>query len=341
MATVAQPDPDVKLPRAVRAQAQRAAELSKEQHIENAPPPQEEPKPPQNGAETPQELPGQVSPPSEQPPQPPPQAPPQPLQPQASDWEQRYRSMEGRFQSLNRQLSQLGEDNGNLRRLLAMAQAQAPQPREQQTAAQRLISEQEMNDYGPDFMEVVGRRAKEIVMNDVMPEVENLKRQVNVTTETAQQNARMSVYQTLDQRVANWRQINEADEFHQWLAGYDPYSGQVRKVMLNHAFEANDAARVAAFFEGFVNELSAVAPRENSELSPPGKKVSLASLAAPGRSRAAEPPSSASSDKSIITTAQISRFYTDVAAGKYPKAEADRLEKMIFEAQSEGRIKQV
>ena len=102
-----------------------------------------------------------------------------------------------------------------------------------------------------------------------------------------------------------------------------------------------DAARVAAFFQGFVTELSVVDPRQSSEpLSSPGRKVSLASLAAPGRGRAAEPPSSASPDKSIITTSQISKFYTDVAAGKYPKAEADRLEKMIFDAQSEGRIKQ-
>ena len=71
---------------------------------------------------------------------------------------------------------------------------------------------------------------------------------------------------------------------------------------------------------------------------PPAGKVPLEAFAAPGRAKTAA--ATAPAEKPIITRAQIATFYADKAAGKYrgKEAEADRLERMIFEAQRDGRI---
>ena len=62
----------------------------------------------------------------------------------------------------------------------------------------------------------------------------------------------------------------------------------------------------------------------------------LAHLAAPGR--ATQSATSVPAEKPIISSADISAFYTAAAAGKYSQEDFARYEAMIFEAQKDGRI---
>jgi hypothetical protein len=112
--------------------------------------------------------------------------------------------------------------------------------------------------------------------------------------------------------------------------------------MLKAAYTQGNAHRVVAFFNGFLAEEAAVAPAK----AEPGRrtekvaKVPLETLAAPGRAKAAA-ATSAPAEKPIITRAQITQFYADVAAGRYRGRDEERRkqEEAIFAAQSDGRIR--
>ena len=135
----------------------------------------------------------------------------------------------------------------------------------------------------------------------------------------------------------------------QWLALPDTYSGAIRHNLLKAAWERNDTPRAAAFFQGFLAEEAAVDPAArppNGSRVPDvalnggqrsNGKVPLETFAAPGRAKsAAETPA----EKPLISRSQISAFYAQCSAGKFRGNEAERvrLEKMIFDAQAEGRI---
>jgi hypothetical protein len=109
---------------------------------------------------------------------------------------------------------------------------------------------------------------------------------------------------------------------------------------------------VKAFFNGFLAEEAAVDPANSGQdnrdtpPSPNGSKqaappkVPLENMAAPGRAKTGAGNSS-SSEKPIITRREVSEFYAEVAAGKYRgnEAEKERLERQIFEAQRDGRLR--
>ncbi len=122
--------------------------------------------------------------------------------------------------------------------------------------------------------------------------------------------------------------------------------------MLNAAFQAADAPRVAAFFKGFLAEEvatgNAPAPQPEPGITSPPRQaaVSLDTLAAPGRAKPASGDSSVPADKPVFTHAQIAQFYRNtreagLGKGPYAGREADRKrdEVAIFTAQAEGRIR--
>jgi hypothetical protein len=142
-----------------------------------------------------------------------------------------------------------------------------------------------------------------------------------------------------------WREINDSPEFAAWLNQPEPFSGNPRKALLGDAYNRGDASRTARFFESFVNEHTAVAPAPPAPspipLEDPGAgRVSLESLAAPGRATGTV-PGGAPVEKRIWTGAEIIAFYRDVTRGKYVGNEAlkTRLDADIVAAATEGRIR--
>jgi hypothetical protein len=119
--------------------------------------------------------------------------------------------------------------------------------------------------------------------------------------------------------------------------------------MLKEAYAQGNANRVLAFFNGYLAQEAAVAPAQGgpdtSTAQPSAQnvqKVPLASLAAPGRAKAAAADSApAGNEKPIISRAQIAAFYAEVAAGKYRTRPEDKAktEAIIFSATRDGRVR--
>jgi hypothetical protein len=344
-----QPDPGVHVPDAVR-RASAAADAAMQ-----AAQPQEPPKPAQNPpddqfisivqADPPQRLPQSVTPqePSVEPQKndPPPPAP--------ENWEHRYKAMEGRYRQAAEALLSANSRMEALETMLANLQtAPAPAPRPEPPPRRQLITQKDIDEVGPDLIDVIRRAAQEVAP-DVTPlqaELERLRGQVSGTVQHVSQNARQLMHQQLDDGLPEWRTINHDPEFHAWLALPDPYSGATRKKLLTDAYENNQGHRVLSIFRGFASELAATRPTEDPSFEPqplPQQATptgpTLKDLAAPGRARVAAAPQ-APAEKQTIRTSDINAFYAAVRRGEYRGREElqAKYEAELNLAMREGRV---
>jgi hypothetical protein len=331
-------DPSVKIPAAVLANARRAEELMAQQHAAQEPvtEPVTQEAPP---AEMHFEQPAPVTEPVTQE-----QAPPAPPADERS-WEHKYLSLKGRY---DKEIPQLRDELRRVSHELRLAHEEVAtlrtsvqsQPARNETHFDSLITDEERKDYGDDFLNVVAKRAKEVVGAELaaaQQKIAKLEQQVGGVAATTQINAREKMFKELGERVANWKEINSNQEFLDWLALPDRFTGQIRHNQLKVAFEKNNADQVSAFFESFLQEAATVAPHHTNQPDP-SSKVPLEKFAAPGRAKSAAPGRPA--EKPLITRAMITRFYTDKAAGKYrgKEAEAAQFEKDLDQAMREGRV---
>ena len=328
-------DPNVRLPAAVVAATQRALQMQKEM-MEPTPGPDAPEAPPAAGNG------GQPQPTQTAAPAPPPTAP----APEA-ELEHKLRSAEGRLARAERERSALA---ARLAALEAQRPAQPqPQPvREDPITVSKLVTPEEEEEYGSGFLDVVARKAREEIaaeMFKVQRRLNDIDKSVGSVATATAQTARQKMQGELDAALPQWRDINYDDRFVSWLALPDPFSGSIRHDLLKAAYAGNMTQRVLNFFKAFVAEEAAGSPPASGNGTQPAPnggtppaKVTLESLAAPGRASPAAAPVPA--EKPIITTKQITQFYADVAAGKYRGREAEKLENdaAIILAANEGRI---
>lgn len=263
--------------------------------------------------------------------------------PKPGTWHHKYLSMKGRYDHevprLRTQITELSDRVSNLNNVIASMEA-APRPAPAAKPQQSLLTDEEVAEYGPDFIDVASRIAQQATA-PFKQEIESLKAQIGGVGRQMKVSARDQLIARMDETLPLWRELNNDDEFVSWLKLTDFYSGNIRHDMLKAAYERNDFPRVLAFFQGFLAEMAATETAGN-EPTPAGArvpKVPLASLAAPGRAKSAAAPG-APAEKPIITRKDITKFYADRAAGKYRgrEAEAVAYEAQIFAAQKEDRI---
>jgi hypothetical protein len=286
----------------------------------------------------------------------PPEGTPQPVgsetPPPAGDvpqesWEQRARSMAGRLEQANRANQALSERLQAMEKTVTSLQTRPQAEPAKSYGKPKLVTEDEERDYGSDFLQVVGKRAKEEFAPEFDELADRLKRLegrlegVGQVIEKTQVN---DIYGSLKERVPNWRDINRSAEFKQWLAHPDPYSGRKRHDMLTEAFAGHDSGRVVRFFQGFLTEATGL-PQGTQASTPSApqpagsERPTLEDFAAPGRARSA-PQGNLPPDKPMYTAAWIAQFTQDKLRGVYRgrEADADAIERDIYVAQHEGRI---
>jgi hypothetical protein len=264
-------------------------------------------------------------------------------------WEHKYKSVHGRYTRSQEQIKQLSEQIQGLQNVIATMQASAANAPSATSlpafAAERLITDEEANDYGQDFLNVVGKKAREElapVIGAYQQKINELEQRLQGVSGAQAQDSHQKLLATLDEKLPNWRNLNTNEEFLSWLQLPDAYSGDIRHTMLKAAYAQGNAHRVLAFFNGFLAEEAAVAPvqGEPDYSTTTVGKIPLQNLAAPGRAKTAA-SANAPAEKLNISRAQVASFYADVAAGRYRgrDAEKNKLEAQIFDAQRDGRIR--
>jgi hypothetical protein len=266
------------------------------------------------------------------------------------DWEQRYRTAEGRVNSQGNELRELRSQLASMQRLVADMQHQPQASPSVATTSVVDIPKEEIEAYGEDLIASARRWARA----EIQPEIDAIKTQMGEIRggqqKLTQDQAKQRVFETLDADPdigGRWRQINDyaqTPEFKTWIEQVDPFAGKVRLDLLVEAASNGDAARCARFYKAFVAEHS-VTTQPPAALPDTTTTVvarpTLESMAAPGRAAGSGGPGGAPAEKRMWTTKEISAFYRDCAAGKYAYREEQRarIEADIFAAQPEGRLR--
>jgi hypothetical protein len=212
------------------------------------------------------------------------------------------------------------------------------------------VTPAEVTEYGAELMDVVGRRAAEVyepIIQQLAGELAQVKRQVGGVQNTVVFDARVKMYDDLARSIPNWNAINDSPQFGQWLDQIDPISHRTRREFLNGAHNSNQAGQVIDIFNSFLTAVGAAPGQSNGAGNgagnpnppPPQQQFDLMALAAPGRAKSGQtqtPP-----DNGIVTRDEIKQFYTEKTQGKWAgrEAEAAAIERQIFDAGNEGRIR--
>ena len=340
-----QDDPNIKLPAAVRAAAARSDAIVRQ--LKGEAPVTSEGNPEQPAEDQPAD--GQPPLTADAPPEQSRQEARQEAQneqPKQGDesWEHKYKSLHGRFLRSQDQLKDMADQINNLQNVIATMQTAPAASEVPSFKVEKLVTDDEVRDYGEDLLKVVGKKAREElapVISSYEAKIADLERQLKGVNTVVQQDSQKKLLDTLDEKLPKWRDLNRDEEFLSWLRLPDPFSGAIRHEMLKAAYAQGNASRVLAFFNGFLAEEAATTPAEGEPArGTKVPKVPLENLAAPGRAKTAASVSGPA-EKPIFTRAQIASFYADVAAGKYRGKDAEKvkLEGQIFDAGREGRIR--
>jgi hypothetical protein len=345
-------DPNVAIPKHIREQSAQADAIHKQVYAEPEPEPAPAPEPaPQPTAE----------PAPEPAPQPAPEPAPQQHEHHADDensdtYKQKFLSMQGRWKALQTQNGELTEINAQLARELQETQAllTRSQPRsDSQKTPQthtKLITPEDEDTYGRELIDLTQRAAREAIQ----PELDALRNENQELKKRVVTTAQRDVQAALAKNIPDWVAINRSPEFAQWLSIRNIYTGEVRRSMLNAAYQAANAAVVVQIFRDFLTEAKAtgstVPTSQRTQEAPAPTAVptnqrqpamDLGTLAAPGRARPAPGQSDVPAEKPIYTRAQISKNYADRRRGLWAGRENDwaKLEADMIAAGNEGRVR--
>jgi hypothetical protein len=253
-------------------------------------------------------------------------------------WERKYLTLKGMYDAeVPRLHAQMRELNGQVQSLIAEnATARAQQPAAQPSSPKTLITEQDKEAFGSDLLDLIDRASEQKVAefrnhnSQLMGEIKELKGKLGDVSERQGVSDKDRFIAKLAAQVPNWETLNVDQGFLAWLAEVDPIYGLPRQVALSNAYESSDADRTAIIFKQYQGMLAPTQQRPSQQLQ---------SQVAPTRSRASSAPATSAGDKPIYSQDQIANFYNEWIKGHIDPAEAERIEKDINAAYSEGRIR--
>ena len=276
--------------------------------------------------------------------------------PNSETYAQRWRTLQGQFNAevprlrgANKDLQSRVAQLENLLSSISNAPTAAPAA---QQSGQKFVTDDDVAEYGDsiDMMRKVTREEvgslqgkltqlegviaslSQSMSGSVIPQVQRVAQQQAASSEER-------FWGNLAQRVPNWQQINNDQDFQSWLLDIDPLTNTSRQTHLEIAQRDLDVNRVVAFFNAFTAASGKFAPQANAQ---PNRSASeLEKQIAPGRARGSAGGSAGQTAKTY-TPDDIKKFFNDVRSGRYKgrETERDRVERDIFAAQREGRIMQ-
>jgi hypothetical protein len=197
-------------------------------------------------------------------------------------------------------------------------------------------TDKDIEDYG-ELLPIVARLAQNMfkpTLAKMESEIAQLRRQAQGTANELVKTRQVTLEESLDAALPNWRVINESQEFLDWLDLYDIMAGTTRRVALSGAYKALDATRVVGIFEAYVREYPAASAASNA---PP---VATETLLAP-QPRGGQGPAApeGASGKRIISESEIRDFYARVRKKQVSAEEYARFDAELAVASREGRVR--
>lgn len=259
----------------------------------------------------------------------------------AKKLEHKYNVLAGKYNSetsrLMGQVEALREENQRLR--VAPAPAVAPARAEDQFNLST-VTAKEREEFGEELVQLMARIAKANSGAEVaalQAQVARLTGSVQTTVQIGAETRMEKVWNMLDSWNADWRLVNNSQQFVDWLGNIDIMSGRPRQEGLTQAFESGDGTRVLGIFKRFVEEDSA----SRSTASPPAAPAAIdqSTLIAPDKSRGSGEGAPNGSSGKIWSEQEISDFYSRVQRGRITPEEKASTEAEIMAAVTTGRVR--
>jgi len=221
--------------------------------------------------------------------------------------EQRYRTLQGMHRTLTDEVQQM-------RALMSQMNQQSQQS---QQAAVDADEAKDREDFGTDFYDFVQRVVTRMVGN--------LPSRLQRVEATSQESAREKFERKLTERVSNWRQLEQAAGWVEFLQ-----AKAQRVARLNSALAEYDYETVADLFELFAASQPSLPVNEAPAQPRPGPAPS------PKRGAQRQQSSDQPPEQRIWTRTEIAQVYEQ--SRSLPPDEFAKAQQDIFAAQREGRV---
>jgi hypothetical protein len=252
-----------------------------------------------------------------------------------------YDTLRGKYNSeigpLNAQVRQLTEE-------LTRARAEAQKALTPPPAPASLLTEEEIRDAGPELVEVIGKKAREIAeslvsakMAELQGKLDALGSQVDGLNHSAHTTARERFTRYMDTNLPGWRKQDVDPAFIGWLQQEDAFSGVVRQTILRTAIQDERFDRVKTIFEGYVKETADVAQAGKGGTPRP----KLDTLAAPSGGRGRTTAIVPNDAPEAMSGEEVRDFYRKLAQPNHgiPAAEVTAMKARIHAAANAGKIR--
>jgi hypothetical protein len=315
------------LPRQVEAQLRELEALEKQLTDAQNPAPAD-PEPTQ--AEPPQD-------PQPAPAEPKPVEPtPTPTEPVVAEetWQQKYKTLKGMYDAeVPRLHADLRELKGQVDSLRKASETKPVEPAKPK-AAEKLVTDADVEAFGQDLIEVQRKVAREVAsefrgeLDAMRAENEKLREQL---TSTGTQVSEASFEQRLYRMVPDFEAVNANPKWIAWLNEVDPLLRAPRSSVAQQAFNRGDAEGVAHYVAMFKQT---VAPAEQKA----DKTDELERQLQPNRGATSAPPTSQKGK--VYTNSDIEKMFRKAAdlGTKGQLDAAKKLEAEIDAAFMEGRV---
>lgn len=226
----------------------------------------------------------------------------------------------------------------NMRLLLAQLSQKQSEPQQQQPQRQSVISKQDVEDFGQDLIDLIGKIAHDTAMavvaresGDIKSKFNEMKKSVDNIGASSAKTAADVFDENLTKRVPNWQQVNVDPAFLSWLQGVDDFTGIKRIDLLTDAYNRMDLPRTAKFFTAFLGTQTDPAP-----VAAPAADVTK--LVVPNKPRASTPTTTPQTQTRLWSRRDIAQLYEDKRNNRITQEEFDKQERDLFKAQSENRL---
>jgi hypothetical protein len=309
------------LPRAVQAQVDAAEKLYEQMNTQSA-------------EGNPGELPAAVNADSQPAAEPKPQVQAEFQESKdAGYWKHRFDVLQGKYNAevpaLRRENSELTSKVERLEKQIESAAGAGSAVDRAQSAVNNLTP-QEIEEFGPDLVNLIQRVAgngagEQESLKNIQGKLDMLEKEREQERQSAHEQSRKQAEESfltgLAKQVPNWQEINADQNFLTWLDGTEPVTGERWQSLLDKASGDFDYYRVAHIFTSFAGK-QAPKSRIPDDIVQPSQSRAGNAEPVPGR---------------IWTNADIGKFFKEI--GKYSREEAAAIEKDIFAASSEGRVR--
>jgi hypothetical protein len=315
------------LPRQVEAQLRELEALEKQLAEGNNPAPAD---PNPQPAEPPQDQQTQQAEPK------PVEPTPTPTEPVVAEekWEQKYKTLKGMYDAevprLHADLRDLKAQVDSLRKASETKPVELAKPK----AAEKLVTDADVEAFGQDLIEVQRKVAREVAAEfrgelDAM-RVENEKLREQLTS-TGTQVSEASFEQRLYRMVPDFEVVNADPKWIAWLNEVDPLLRAPRSSVAQQAFNRGDAEGVAHYVSMFKQTIAPVEQKAD-------KTEELERQLQPNRGATSAPPTSQKGK--VYTNADIEKMFRKAAdlGTKGQNDAAKKLEAEIDAAYMEGRV---